>query len=101
MFFHRPLNRNIVADLYIVLYDAIITDTTTTHGRSGLYFAENGTHELVQVGEIIARTLFEHGRGKSPKPTSFTTEEGVKYFGPLVCRCFHSSRTPISFEQNF
>ncbi|KAJ7870909.1 NAD-binding protein [Mycena olivaceomarginata] len=73
-----------VADLYIVLYDAIITDTTTAHGRSGLYFAENGTHELVQVGEIIARTLFEHGRGKSPKPTSFTTEEGLKYFGPLA-----------------
>ncbi|KAJ7330826.1 NAD-binding protein [Mycena albidolilacea] len=73
-----------VADLYIVLYDAIITDTMTAHGRSGLYFAENGTHELVQVGEIIARTLFEHGRGKSPKPTSFTTEEGVKYFGPLA-----------------
>ncbi|KAJ7723027.1 NAD-binding protein [Mycena olivaceomarginata] len=90
-----------VADLYIVLYDAIITDTTTAHGRSGLYFAENGTHELVQVGEIIARTLFEHGRGKSPKPTSFTTEEGVKYFGPLRNRARALGWKPTKTTSDF
>ncbi|KAJ6554640.1 hypothetical protein B0H19DRAFT_1210906 [Mycena capillaripes] len=61
-----------IADLYITLYD------------DWLYFAENGVHELYQVGEIVARILFEHGKTESPVPTTFTQEEEDKYFPGLL-----------------
>ncbi|KAF7377101.1 NmrA domain-containing protein [Mycena sanguinolenta] len=66
---------NELADLYIVLYEAIMASEETAHGRVGLYFAENGAHELSELSAVIARVLFEHGKGESPIPTSFTAEE--------------------------
>ncbi|KAJ6554645.1 hypothetical protein B0H19DRAFT_151779 [Mycena capillaripes] len=74
-----------LANLYVILYDTIDADAATVaHGRAGLYFAENGAHELSQVSEIIARVLFEHGKAQSPVPTSFTSDEEGKFFGPLA-----------------
>jgi hypothetical protein len=57
----------------------------TAHGRAGLYFAENGAHKLSEMSAVIARTLFEHGKGESPIPTSFTAEE-VERMGLMVSR---------------
>jgi len=70
---------NELADLYMILYDAIMANEETAHGRVGLYFAENGAYELREISAIIARVLFEHGKGASPTPTAFTAEE----IGPL------------------
>ncbi|KAF8199311.1 NAD(P)-binding protein [Mycena galopus ATCC 62051] len=64
-----------LADLYILLYNTIMMNDETAHGRAGLFFAENGAHELSEMSAVIARTLFEHGKGESPIPTSFTAEE--------------------------
>ncbi|GLB41332.1 putative NAD-P-binding protein [Lyophyllum shimeji] len=69
-----------VADVYLVLYDAIRTNPATGHGREGYYFAENGEHTLYDVGKAIAEALVALGRGKSAEPTTFTKEEIDKYF---------------------
>jgi hypothetical protein len=69
-----------VADLYIVLYDSIITNSATGHGREGSYFAENGEHNLYDVGKAIGEALFEIGKTDNPEPTTFTQEDLDKYF---------------------
>jgi hypothetical protein len=66
----------------MILYDAIMANEKTAHGRVGLYFAENGACELREISAVIACVLFEHGKGASPTPTAFTAEE----IGPMVCR---------------
>ncbi|RDB25574.1 Uncharacterized protein C2A9.02 [Hypsizygus marmoreus] len=72
-----------VADLYVVLYDAIISNPATGHGREGIYFAENGEISLYDVGVAISKVLVELGRGKSAEPTPFTEEEVDKYFAGI------------------
>ncbi|KAH7915630.1 hypothetical protein BJ138DRAFT_1176400 [Hygrophoropsis aurantiaca] len=69
-----------IADLYIVLYDAIITGKAG-HGREGFYFGTNGEHKLYDVGQAVAQALYDSGKGKSPDPTTFSEEEIQKYFG--------------------
>jgi len=77
-----------LSDLYIILYNAIMVDNEKIgHGHAGFYFAENGAHEMSEVSTIIARVLFEHGKGYSPNPSSFTENEMEKYLawvGPLI-----------------
>ncbi|KAL4252221.1 NAD(P)-dependent Metabolic Enzyme [Abortiporus biennis] len=71
-----------VADLYIVLLDAILANPGTVgHGREGYYFVENGEHTWYDISKEIAKALYDLGRGKSPEPTTFTSEELTKYFG--------------------
>ncbi|EMD33971.1 hypothetical protein CERSUDRAFT_67591 [Gelatoporia subvermispora B] len=71
-----------VADLYIVLYDAIATDPDAVgHGREGYYFAENGEHTWMDLGKAIGRALVEVGVSESDEPTTFEREELIKYFG--------------------
>ncbi|KAJ7223348.1 hypothetical protein GGX14DRAFT_427394 [Mycena pura] len=75
-----------LADLCILMYDGAIRadpHTAAGHGRERFYFAENGAHELVELCTVIARVLFEQGRGKSPVPVPFTAEE-KKPFGPMA-----------------
>ncbi|KAF7344718.1 NmrA domain-containing protein [Mycena venus] len=66
---------NELAHFYMILYDAVMANEKTAHGRVGLYFAENGAYELREACAVIARVLFEHGKGASPTPTAFTGEE--------------------------
>lgn len=69
-----------VGNLYIVLFDAAITDPRTGHGREGYYFGENGEHTLYEVGEQIGNVLVELGKSTNAEPTTFTPEEIDKYF---------------------
>ncbi|KAF9468157.1 NAD(P)-binding protein [Collybia nuda] len=72
-----------VAELYILLFDQIHSQKAThspAHGRFGFYFGENGEHSMYEVAETIARLLYDIGKGDSPHPTTFTTEEMKKYF---------------------
>ncbi|KAF8994645.1 hypothetical protein BDQ17DRAFT_1331013 [Cyathus striatus] len=70
-----------MSSFYITLLDAILSDKDVGHGREGFFFGENGEHTLYQVGEAIAKVLFEIGIGKNLQPTTFTKEETDKYFG--------------------
>ncbi|KAG6850631.1 hypothetical protein H0H93_010823 [Arthromyces matolae] len=86
-----------VVDLYFVLYDSIKNNPDETgHGREGFYFAENGVHNLYDVGKAIAGALFELGKGRGPEPTPFTPEELEKYFGWLASVGFGSNARSIS-----
>lgn len=70
-----------VADLYIVLFDAIRTNPDVVgHGREGYYFGLNGEHTLYDVGKELGRALVEFGKNKSDEPSTFTPEEINKYF---------------------
>lgn len=70
----------LVADLYIVLYDSIITNPATGHGREGFYFGENGEHTLYDVGKAIGEALVAIGKTDNPEPTTLTKEEIDRYF---------------------
>lgn len=68
-----------VADLYTKLYDAILKDPSTGHGREGFYFGANGHYKWYDAAKAIAQALVDAGKGKSPEPTSLTPEELQKY----------------------
>ncbi|GBE86900.1 NAD-P-binding protein [Sparassis crispa] len=71
-----------VADLYIVLFDAIVTNPEKVgHGREGYYFGEAGEHTWADISRAIGVALVELGISTSAEPTTFTTEELIKYFG--------------------
>ncbi|KAJ7274441.1 hypothetical protein B0H12DRAFT_1277397 [Mycena haematopus] len=71
-----------VASLYVRIFDLLSVKSPPpdfTHGRAGFYFAENGEHQLFQIGEAIAKVLSGIGKG-TPLPTSFTDQEMRLYF---------------------
>ena len=70
-----------VADLYIVLYNSIVSNPATAHGREGIYFGENGEHNFHDVGKAIGEALTAIGKLDNPEPTTLTNEEIVKYLG--------------------
>jgi hypothetical protein len=69
------LTTYLVADLYIVLYDSIVSNPATGHGRAGFYFGENGEYTLYEVSTAISEALLALGKGKTLEPTPFTEEE--------------------------
>jgi hypothetical protein len=77
-----------VADLYTTLYDKIVGDAETGHGRNGFYFGASGEHLLYDVGKAIGTALVALGKSESAEPTTFTQAELDKYFG--VRGSFHT-----------
>ncbi|KAI0783871.1 NAD-P-binding protein [Irpex lacteus] len=70
------------ADFFIILYDALIANPDKVgHGRDGYYFGTNGEHTWYDISKAIGVALVKRGISKSDEPTTFTTEELVKYFG--------------------
>jgi len=92
-----------VADLYIVLYDSIVTHPAATgHGREGIYFGENGEHNLYDVGKAIGEAMVAIGKADNPEPTTFTKEEidkhqGLSYFG-TNCRAVANRSRSIGWK---
>ncbi|KAJ7255829.1 NAD(P)-binding protein [Mycena haematopus] len=85
-----------VADLYTTLYDKIVADPATGHGRNGFYFGASGEHSLYDVGKAIGEALVKLGKSKSAEPTPFTQAEFDKYPDAIYlgtssrCRATHS-----------
>lgn len=76
-----------VAELFIVLYNAVLKNSDAVdHGHKGYYFAENGEYTWYDVSKAIGRAMVELGLSKNDEPTTFTSEELVKYWGSEVCR---------------
>ncbi|KAJ7495506.1 NAD(P)-binding protein [Mycena latifolia] len=71
---------NELADLYVKLYDAIVEDEATGHGRNGYYFGANEEHSLYDVAKAMGAALVALGKSTSPEPTTFTQAELDKYF---------------------
>jgi len=64
-----------MVDLYIVLFDSVMTNPATGHGREGYYFGENGEYTHYEASKAVAEALVARGMGKTQEPTSFTEEE--------------------------
>ncbi|KAF8807005.1 NAD(P)-binding protein [Phlegmacium glaucopus] len=69
-----------VADLYVVLYDSIVSNPATGHGREGIYFGVSGEHTLYDVGKAVGEALVAIGKADNPEPTTFTKEDIDRYF---------------------
>ncbi|KIP10517.1 hypothetical protein PHLGIDRAFT_232441 [Phlebiopsis gigantea 11061_1 CR5-6] len=70
------------AELFVAVFNGVTTpNNTVPHGREGLFIGENGVFAWSEVGNAIAKALYEAGKGKSPEATTFTSEELTKYFG--------------------
>jgi hypothetical protein len=74
----------VVTDLYIILFDSIMSNSATGHGRDGYYIAENGEYTFYEAAKAVGEALVAKGLGKASEPTSFTEEELGKQ--PLVKR---------------
>ena len=75
----------IVADLYIVIFDALTANPEGVgHGWEGFYFGENGEHTWYDISKEIARTFVKLGLGGTDEPTTFTDEELARYWGSVV-----------------
>ncbi|KAJ2916607.1 hypothetical protein MD484_g3822, partial [Candolleomyces efflorescens] len=68
-----------VADIYILVLDAVLSKKNPGHGREGFYFGENGEHTLYDAYKRVSEILFDLGVGKSREPTAFSGEEIDKY----------------------
>ena len=83
----------IVADLYVVLLDAIFARgaDAVDHGARGCYFAENGEHAAYDVSRAIGEAMVALGHASDAEPTTFTDTELELYFGSVVragpCSC--------------
>ncbi|KAF7344096.1 NAD-P-binding protein [Mycena venus] len=69
-----------LADLYITLYDKIVADPDTGHGRNGFYFGESGEHSLYAVSKEIGTALVALKKSDSAEPMTFTQADLNKYF---------------------
>ncbi|KAI0073995.1 NAD(P)-binding protein [Panus rudis PR-1116 ss-1] len=69
-------------DLYILLLDAILSNPDKVdHGRNGYYIAANMELSWYDFSKAIGQAFVDLGIHKDAEPTTFTTEELVKYFG--------------------
>jgi hypothetical protein len=66
---------SLVADLYIVLYDSIVSNPATAHGRQGFYFGENGEYTQYEAAKAISEALLAYGKVEISEPTALTEEE--------------------------
>lgn len=78
-----------MADLYIQLYNTIIHNSATAHGREGYYNVENGEEVYYKIGEAIAKSMVELGKSQNPKPVALTGQQFEEYSGivSLVAIC--------------
>ncbi|KAJ7833056.1 hypothetical protein B0H14DRAFT_3711523 [Mycena olivaceomarginata] len=83
-----------LADLYTTLYDKVVSDAATGHGRDGFLLRREREHSLYDVGKAIGTALVALGKSQSDEPTTFTQADLDKYFGGLGsnsrCRATHS-----------
>ncbi|EPS98845.1 NAD-binding protein [Fomitopsis schrenkii] len=99
-----------VADLFITLFDTVSANPDRAgHGWEGYYFAENGHSSWYDIGKAVGEVLVELGISADPEPTSFTTEELVKYWGSeasgnywgSTCRCSADRGRALGWKPRF
>ena len=73
-----------MTDLFIIIFDAVLSSKDIGHGREGFYFGENGEHKLYDISKRISEHVVELAKAGTPEPTTFTDEECQKYFGVSV-----------------
>jgi len=72
----------LVADLFVILYDAIRADpdgTRVGHGKNGYYHGENGEWSWMQLAEAMGQALHTLDPSKPADVRSYTPEEQLKH----------------------
>lgn len=80
----------IAGDLYIAIFNAVLSGQRIGHGREGYYFGENGEHTLYDIGKSIGHVLVDLGKSTAIEPTTFTHKEIEEYLGV----CLDCNRVP-------
>ncbi|KAJ7119847.1 hypothetical protein C8R44DRAFT_853853 [Mycena epipterygia] len=76
---HEQIHSSLpLGDLYFKLYDSIVSNPATGHGRNGIYFGVNGEHQMYDLARAIAETLVAL-RASYSTLALFTQEEIQKY----------------------
>jgi len=74
-----------VANLYFIIFSAIVAGKTIPYGADGHYFAENGFLAVGLFQDKMAQALYELGALKTPEVSELTEKElegtVVRYFG--------------------
>ncbi|KAF7316484.1 hypothetical protein MIND_00167500 [Mycena indigotica] len=89
------VNVDDLADLYPLLWDAIISNPQLGHGPEGHFFAENGENTLYDLAKKFGEALVALGKIENSEPTTFTQEELAGSFMGLLggnarCRANHA-----------
>ena len=92
--YRRFLFTVLVADIYIRIFDGIISGNTAVgHGVDGYYNGLSDHFSWYEASKEIGRVLVKKGLHKSDEPTTFTEDELVKYFTSLVrTSCSHETQ---------
>lgn len=70
------------ADLHILVFDGLLANSDKVgHGVSGYYFGENGELSWYDIAKAIGKAMVKHGVCETDEPSSFTSEELLKYLG--------------------
>ncbi|TFY68537.1 hypothetical protein EVG20_g3523 [Dentipellis fragilis] len=78
---------NDVAQLFVIIFDAALADSAP-HGREGIFFAENGEYQLIDVSKEVAKAFYDLGIQNSPEPTPLAEAEVAAYGAqPLGANC--------------
>ncbi|KDQ57353.1 hypothetical protein JAAARDRAFT_293117 [Jaapia argillacea MUCL 33604] len=72
---------NELGDLYMLLFDAALSNPSVPHGREGYYFGAADEHVLSDIYETVSKELYGNGVGKGVEPTLLTRDEAIKFFG--------------------
>ncbi|TFK56012.1 NAD(P)-binding protein [Heliocybe sulcata] len=70
-----------IGDLYMVLFDALVSGQTIPNGREGFYFGESDHYLVYDLAKSISVALAELGHSKSEEPIPFTDDDRQKYLG--------------------
>ncbi|TFK45846.1 NAD(P)-binding protein [Heliocybe sulcata] len=91
-----------LADLYMLVFNRVLSDPAASHGRDGLYFAGKDEHRLIDVYSAIAKSLYELGKVDSPEPTRLEDDEAIKYFGnALFVTSAHGGNSRVRSDRSF
>ncbi|TCD63510.1 hypothetical protein EIP91_005343 [Steccherinum ochraceum] len=82
-----------VADLYFIIFDAIIAGKNIPSGIDGHYFAENGYSSVGPYFRGIGQALYELGTIRSAEETQFTPEEMNSELGVVYGYLANNTRT--------
>ncbi|TCD67905.1 hypothetical protein EIP91_011839 [Steccherinum ochraceum] len=81
-----------IADLFVLVLDAIISGKKIASGADGNYFGENGFMELGPYFRGVGQALYELRAIKSAEATQFTPEELKGDFGSVYIHLGNNAR---------
>ncbi|KZT27594.1 NAD(P)-binding protein [Neolentinus lepideus HHB14362 ss-1] len=91
-----------MADLYMLVFNKVLSNPEAPHGRDALYFAAADEHKLIDVYSTIAKSLYELGKVNSPELTQLADDEVIKYYGnPMFVTSVNGGNSRCRADRSF